>query len=474
MPLKRLDVSPLHRQFRNLDEVFAAFDLPPSGPQAEAVRLAYNTSYHNFGPYIAGVITHLVPDLWGDILRRPGRTKILRGGRDSLPLAAVMDGLCPGLSEHCIDAAISRPVSAAVWVDALRTGRVPATGRQPLIDPSYLKQTPPAGASKNFHRYLSNLGIPVDESNGQLVILDWSCGYGTTQEILASLYPNLEVLGRYFTVDPPEGQTAKDRSGYVVRPETKVLLNDGIPWYPRFTFTSKAVWAPQMLLSGPYRSAKTIDAAGPDAVLGGPHFDRINYVKIGEYADVKTWRASKVAMLLALFHYAQAVAQGREPVEELKVIRTGRDPLTRQVRAWMLPEPDYAIDPAFGQLLGAFVTDPRDERDVKELHDLLTEAGIDLASAMPLWDWMARQHSTGQGSDVARRVKEMGINHVLSILDHQAYRPDGSSWAASRRSPSRRGQVPEFPTRGATGDGVNDGPQVRRPATVIGQVSSGR
>lgn len=376
----------------NLPRLLDDYELTDLADRA-AVEQAYQVSADHLTPLITHVAAAMLDDLRQAVQRDPD-TVVVFLGRDGHSLAVAAGNLDPAfVADHCTEVVVSRAVVDAALQDLqANSGHTfpQLTGFRDAaawVDPAAV-----SGARRNLTDYLQRSGVPVGEPGSSVVLVDTSFK-GTVQELLAGIYPQTSFTGCYaFYGASPDDPHPGSKKGYAVHLEGD-RSNGGrpltaLPDDPALTFGYvDAIGVVEYTLNGPLESPERISAQGPVQawlrndlnVLWG-----LNPIRVAEpYHHPVVREAAKAAMQLAVDERSHDLAAALHAgALTPAALNTQVDRLRQQIRSWDRRDP--STDPAFGQVMDAFVAHP-DKWAIERLRADLQDRHLSVAAQTDIW-----------------------------------------------------------------------------------------
>jgi hypothetical protein len=358
--LARLDEVPVYRQFRGLPDILDRFGVTGAG--RKAVADVHDLSREMLGPFYHSLTQAMYPELRREVTGG-GPAIVALCGRDSLGSSASLAGAEPDFHrQYCRDIGMSRITAALAYRDGRQRGRIlPGDERemawQESVFSKYAEDQDAAGAFGHMEHYLLRRDLPLER--GTIVVHDFACASGTTQEFLRAAFPRTNVVGRYATTWLSADDPHRDEKHGFLWHGDAITYPDGVPDRD-CTHVSFACWIPENMLSDPWGTAVDIRADGPVQMLDDSNRAnrsfpvRFDPELFGTYRDWNIWAAGKTAALLAVHAYAKDHA-GREPDWDFSLLRQGRDPLSQAMRGWTFPASGDPVEPRARVIFDAYV-----------------------------------------------------------------------------------------------------------------------
>lgn len=364
--LARFDETPVWQQFGGLRDVQERFRLAKPSSR-KAVADVYDLSYELFGPYYHALMQGMLPVLHHDVTTNEAAV-VACCGRDSAAQSASLAGSDAQFHRDFVrDVSVSRVSSSLGYRDGRQQNIIipPSNAAEREWQERVFSQHGYAqdatGAFGHMERYMQRIGLPVSSRHkgGTVIVHDFACASGTTQEFMRAAFPRTQIIGRYATTWlKPEDPHRNEKHGYLWHGDEITYL-DGVPGAAN-TMVSYGCWVTESLLSGPWGTVVDIRADGPVQHLDDTNrANRSVLVKFdprlyGEYRPWEVWAAGKTAALIAVYKYAQDHA-GRDPEWAFSTLQQGQDPLSRAVRGWTFPASGVPVEDLPRTIFDAYV-----------------------------------------------------------------------------------------------------------------------
>jgi hypothetical protein len=405
-----------------------------SQDDVRTLRDAYAVAYEFLAPLIVRIADDMLADLRADVgSRRTDRVVAL--GRDGHSLALAMAKLDHRFfRQHVSNVVLSRALVENALQDlenhqGLKFPQVQGYRRvASRVDPADT-----IGGFRILSDYLQANHVPVGQPQSRITVFDTSFK-GTVQELLAAIYPETTVTGRYaFFGESPHDPHPGSKKGYEVHLAAD-QTRQGRPFYELPAEESKtfahqlAINSVEELLDGPMTSPVRIGADGPaqtgqrnepGQLVGlsqGLVSPRLRHLRVRE--------GVKVVNLLAVAHCAQHAALLRDSGGDYRPrLEVGAQRFRAEIRGWI---GGGETDPRLKEFLDSFVH-RADKQQAELLQRALESAQVPASDSAPIW---AAYDRCGSYDD-----KRVFVQNVLSSAQSAGGRDE---WQSGRRGSDQR------------------------------------
>ncbi|MDO3645672.1 hypothetical protein [Nocardia mangyaensis] len=341
-----------------------------------AVAKAYQVVQRHLAPFVVKVVVDMIPSLVQAVER--GASKVVFLGRDGFAFGHVLSEIRPQFyAEHCVHMYVPRVLADAALQDLEQF-----EGKDFSPIEAFRKRSPAttevADARENLSRYFALSGVDI-EAGGRTVHLVDSGLKGSIQEMLAAAFPETSFVGHYaFFAASPNDPHPGTKYGYAMHldgPDSRDgrALRGELPGDPTRTFQHhQAIVAIETLISGSKSSPVGFGFHGRPRVrrvrrAGLSHNELGTGDMPLEYADPHVREAILAASIMAIVHFARALAptirleaQGNATLTYSESwyshLADRSDGLRDQIREWVART--GGADADLAQLLDAFVLRP--------------------------------------------------------------------------------------------------------------------